>query len=107
MTDSPDQQPAAPAARPRYRWLRRLLLGIGITLAVLLCVAGLLYGFGSMQSPTPDMVAAYAGQVAAGQAPELADRFHIPIPGCVCHSPDPRLQMEHRTRYLRECSECH
>ena len=99
--------PVTTAPRPRRRILRRVLAGLGITVASLAALAALIYSFGTMASPSPEVIAAYDEAVATGQAPPVEARFHIPIPGCVCHSGDPALAMQHSTRYIRECSGCH
>lgn len=87
--------------------LKRVLTGIGVTVLVLAAVALVLYNFGSMQAPSAEMRQAYAATVAAGQAPPIEASFHIPIPGCVCHSSDPAQQMQHSTRRIKDCAGCH
>jgi len=87
--------------------LKRVLVGVGVTLLVLVAVAALLYGYGSMWPPSAEARAAYAVEVAAGRQPEVAARFTIPVPGCVCHTDDPVLQMQHSTRRINECGSCH
>ena len=86
---------------------KKVLIGVGVTLLALLVVAGPLYSFGGMQPPATDVRAAYAAEVAAGRQPAVGARFTIPIPGCVCHTPDPVLQMRHATRRISECGGCH
>lgn len=100
-------EPAEEAPRPRRRRLRRVLLGLGASVVVLIAVAALLYGYGSMWVPDPAMEAEYAELVAAGRAVPVEARFHVPIPGCVCHSDDPVQTMQHSTYRIRECSGCH
>jgi alkanesulfonate monooxygenase SsuD/methylene tetrahydromethanopterin reductase-like flavin-dependent oxidoreductase (luciferase family) len=87
--------------------LRRWLIGSGAAVFVLVAVAGVLYLFGGEQPPSASVRAAYAAEVAAGRQPALAGRFVVPIPGCVCHSDDPVLQMQHAARRMSECSGCH
>ena len=89
------------------RVVKRVAAVAGIVLGVLIVTAGLAYAFGTMQPPTAEVRAAYEQRVEAGAAPPAASRFGIPIPGCVCHSDDPVLQVEHSTRYIRECAGCH
>jgi hypothetical protein len=89
------------------RTREKALLWIGVTLLVLLSVAGLLYLFGGMQPPSAEARATYAKDVAAGDQPPLSARFVIPIPGCVCHSDDPTTQVRHSVRRLSECRGCH
>jgi len=87
--------------------LKKVLIGVGVTLVVLLVAAVLLYEFGSMWPPSAEARAAYAVEVAAGRQPEVPSRFTIPVPGCVCHADDPVLQMQHSTRRISECGGCH
>lgn len=87
--------------------LKKLLKGLGVTLAVLLAVAALLYAFGGMWPPSAEARAAYAVEVTAGRQPAVPGRFTVPVPGCVCHSEDPVLQLQHSTRRINECSRCH
>lgn len=86
---------------------KRLLIGVGVTLLVLLATAALLFGFGSMWPPSAEARAAYAAEVSAGRQPEVPARFTVPVPGCVCHSDDPVLQLQHSTRRINECGGCH
>jgi hypothetical protein len=97
---------AAPL-KPKGRVLKRALKGVGVTLLVLVALGLLLYSFGSMQSPSAEVRQAYASGVAAGQAPAIEQSFHIPIPGCVCHSPDPASQIRHESRRIKDCASCH
>jgi len=84
-----------------------VLIGVGITVAVLAVAAAALYSFGGMWPPSEEARAAYAAEVAAGREPAIEGRFTIPIPGCVCHSGDPVQQMRHSTRRISECMGCH
>lgn len=86
---------------------KRVLIGVGILLGVLVVLAGLLYGFGGMWPPSEATRAAYAAMVARGEQPAIESRFTIPIPGCVCHTDDPVLQMQHAGRRMSECKGCH
>jgi hypothetical protein len=86
---------------------KRLLFGGFVAAAVLFFAAVMLYRFGSMWTPAPEVRAQYEQLVAAGQAAQVPTRFHIPIPGCVCHSDDPVLTMQHSNRRISECSGCH
>ena len=103
--------PAEDAAEAQHvdrppRW-RRILFGVFVTVAVLLFIGATLYRFGSMWTPSADTEAAYAEAVERGEAQPVEQQFHIPIPGCVCHSDDPVLTMEHSTRRISECMGCH
>ncbi len=82
-------------------------MAAGVTVLVLLVLGGALGAFGSEQTPSPKAQASYAVLVADGREPAVTPRFHLPVPGCVCHSPDPVLQMQHSTRRLSECGSCH
>ena len=86
---------------------RRLLAGVGVTLVAVLTAAALLYGFGGMWPPSPGVRRAYAVEVAAGRQPAMVARFTIPVPGCVCHTSDPVLQMQHSTLRISQCASCH
>ena len=86
---------------------KRILMGAVIALGVLLVLAGLLYEFGGMWPPSDAAKAAYATMVARGEQPAIESRFTIPIPGCVCHTDDPVLQMQHAGRRVSECQGCH
>jgi hypothetical protein len=87
--------------------LKRVLKGVGVTLAVLVVLAGVIYLFGGMQPPTAEAKSAYATEVAAGRQPAVDARFVLSIPGCVCHTDDPVLQVQHSVRRMSECKGCH
>ena len=87
--------------------IKRWLIGLGITVAVLAVVAAALFLFGGMQPPSTEARAAYAVEVAARRQPAVGARFVIPIPGCVCHSSDPVLQVQHSVIRMSECAGCH
>ena len=88
--------------------LKRTLIGVGVTVAIIAAVAALLFFFGGMETPSAQMRSAYQRLYAAGQAPAVAPvGFHIPIPGCRCHSNDPVLTMQHAGRSMSQCSGCH
>lgn len=87
--------------------IKRLLFGIFVTAAVLFFLGATLYRFGSMWTPSADTRAEYELLVSAGEAPVLEERFHIPIPGCVCHSDDATVTMAHSNRRIGECFGCH
>jgi len=95
--------------RPRWwRILRRILIGLGVTGALLALLGVLLYRFGGMSgSVHPETFRQYDAMVAAGRAPAIRGRFVIPIPGCQCHSTDPVLTAQHSVRRMSECNRCH
>ena len=103
----PVETPVKAAPSRGRRILRRVLLGIGWTVAALVALGIVLYLFGGMWVRTPEMRAAYSDLVASGQQPALERAFVVPIPGCVCHSDDPVLQAQHSTRHIRDCFTCH
>jgi hypothetical protein len=86
---------------------KRILIGSGIVLGVLVVLAVMLYEFGGMWPPSEGTRTAYAAMVARGEEPAVESRFTIPIPGCVCHTDDPALQMQHAGRRMSECAGCH
>ena len=98
---------AAEPQRRRRPWWQKLLIGLGVVIASLVALALALYLFGSMWFPSSEAKAAYAQIEAAGQAPPIERQFHIPIPGCVCHSDNPVPVMEHSNRRIRQCMDCH
>ena len=93
--------------KPRRPWWKRVLIGLAITGAALVALAALLYNFGGMMPPSAEAKAQYESLVAAGQTTPAQKRFHIPIPGCVCHSDNPVLQVEHSRRSMNQCASCH
>jgi hypothetical protein len=80
---------------------------VAVVVAVLAVTGVLLYSFGGMWPASDASKAAYAAEVAAGRQPAIEARFTIPIPGCVCHSDDPVLQIQHSNRRMSECRGCH
>jgi len=87
--------------------LKKVLVRIGVPVLALLLFAGVLYLFGGMQPPSAAARTVYAVEVAAGRQPAVEARFTIPIPGCVCHTDDPVLQVQHWVRRMSECGGCH
>jgi hypothetical protein len=110
MTEYDETYEPAEEEVPRKRG--RILKRIGLTLlaivGLLAVTAAVLYNFGSMETPSPEMRAQYQTLVAEGKASAVQPAgFHVPIPGCKCHSDDPVLTMQHEGRKIRECSSCH
>jgi hypothetical protein len=66
-----------------------------------------------LETVVPAQVSSEATALADGEtdprtAPvDSSDRLAIEIPGCVCHSDDPQLVVDHATRRMSECIECH
>ena len=88
--------------------LKRIAIGLGVTVVVLALAAVLVYEFGGMSgSVYPDMKPRFEQMVAAGTAAPIQARFVIPIPGCQCHSTDPVLTAQHSRRRMSECNKCH
>jgi hypothetical protein len=89
-----------------------MLKRIGLTLlalvVLLVALALVAYNFGSMEPPSAEARAQYAALVAAGKVPAApSGGFHVPIPGCRCHSNDPVLQVQHESIHIKDCSRCH
>ncbi len=102
------EEAACPSAGPRWkRVVKRIFIGLGVTIVVLIVLAALLYQFGGMWVRTPEMKTAFNDMVAAGTAEPVNYRFTIPIPGCTCHSDDPVLQAKHSVRHVKDCMKCH
>ena len=97
----------APAGPRWKRVLKRVLIGIGVTIVFLVFAAVMLYNFGGMWVRTPEMKTAFNELVASGAAEPVEYRFTIPIPGCTCHSDDPVLQAKHSVRHVSQCMKCH
>lgn len=95
-------------SRPRWRRvLKRVAIGISITVLVIVLLVVALYSFGGMERPTPQNRTAFAAMVAQGAAAPVESRFVIPIPGCRCHSDDPVQQVRHASYRIKECRACH
>jgi hypothetical protein len=97
-----------PAPRRRLGWLAKTGIALVTVVALLALTALVLYNFGTMESPSPEMRVQYQQLVAAGLTQKAPDPgFHVPIPGCKCHSTDPVLTMQHEGLRIRDCSQCH
>lgn len=84
-----------------------VLAGFGYTMLALFFFGAMAFAFGSMWVPSAETRAAYEQLRDTGQAPDYERRFHIPIPGCVCHSDDPNTVMQHSNRRISQCMGCH
>jgi hypothetical protein len=91
----------------RRPWWKRTLVVLAIATAALVALGLLLYNFGGMMPPTAEAKSQYAQLESMGAVEPIAHRLHIPIPGCVCHSDDPVLQLQHAERSLKQCAGCH
>ncbi len=108
-TGVPESTSAERASR-RPLWVR-VLLGIGATIVGIVVLALVLYNFGGMggSANDPAMKQQYERLVQAGEITPVREAFVIPIPGCTCHSTDPRLTEEHRYYHMNQCMDagCH
>jgi hypothetical protein len=119
-----EEAPEAPARKRRgCLWWTLVVLAALVGLAVVLVAAGaVLYEFGTMQTPSDQVLTQYDSLAANGQVPPAppSPGFRIPIPGCTCHAadaniaakvpgrhPDPVLVVEHRYRTIAQCMDCH
>lgn len=83
--------------------MKRALLIVATVVVVGLVVAGMgLYIFGA---PSQTQVASENGQ--AVPPPDPDSPLAISIPGCVCHSDDPKLVAEHKEYRMNQCAGCH
>jgi hypothetical protein len=109
--DAAEEDPEADGAETqrglRRPWWQRALQGLAIAVLVLVVLGVLLYNFGGMMPPSAEAKAQYGQLQAMGAVAPADKRFHIPIPGCVCHSDNPVLQVEHSKRSLNQCMSCH
>lgn len=90
---------------PRWKtWLFRVF----VAFSAVFFIAALLFRFGSMWVPSAAQTRAFQQLVDNGRAAPITRRqFHIPIPGCVCHSNDPAQVAAHADRRISECMSCH
>jgi hypothetical protein len=87
--------------------MKQFLIGFGYVLLGIFFFGSMAFAFGSMWVPSAENRAAYEQLRVAGQAPEYDRQFHIPIPGCVCHSDNPVTVMQHSNRRINQCNGCH
>lgn len=98
----------------------RFLAISGAVMLVLVVAIGVVYAFGTPQAPSPEIrqqVAASAVQSPGGGSVEVAQGevppadpnvpLAIQIPGCKCHSKDPKLVEEHSKYRMNQCGGCH
>lgn len=104
----------------------RILTWTVVLMALVVGVGGLFYAFGTPQAPAPSAAQQSTpgamplpGQPAAPKPeakmpadgkPPAADPnspLAIEIPGCVCHSDDPKLVAEHAEYRMNQCAGCH
>jgi len=105
----------------------RVLIGVLVTVAVLLLGVVVMYAFGAPQGSAPEVVGNQATTAEPASAPGVASPVQpgaavtttevpapdpnsplmIEIPGCVCHSDDPKLVEEHQGYRMNQCFGCH
>lgn len=107
-TSTDGAEPATRARRPL--WQRVLITLAGVVVAIA-GAAAVLYTLGGPSGSIydPEIGTEYDRLVEAGAIAPVQQQFVIPIPGCTCHSTDPRLTEEHRNHRINECmdSGCH
>lgn len=110
-TDEAGDESVARCERARgprwWRIVKRVLIGIGVTIVLLIVTGVLLYSFGGMERPSREIRAQYGQLVSSGQVAPVQGRFVIPIPGCRCHSDDPVQTVQHASYRISECTQCH
>lgn len=113
MTTAPDEaltaeQHAQSSRRPLWQ---RLAMALGAMIAVIVLLGGVLYFFGGPGGSVydPRIGQEYDRLLESGEITPVQRQFVVPIPGCTCHSTDPRLTEEHRFHRMSECmdSGCH
>ena len=88
---------------------RRLIIGLSAVIAVLGLVL-VFFAFGTPQGPVLTGTQGNAGSTAVtGEAPppDPSSPLTIEIPGCVCHSDDPKVVEEHAGYRMNQCFGCH
>jgi hypothetical protein len=81
---------------------RALIVGLSVLVALAL-TAVVLYEFGAPQAPAVPKADPNAKAPAADPRTPLAIR----IPGCVCHSKDPKIVQRHAAYHMNQCAGCH
>lgn len=93
--------------------MRRFAVIAGSVIAVLVLVIALMFAFGRPQSAPSQAVATESSAAAAPATPSVPEEaapsgpLAIEIPGCVCHSKDPKLVEEHSRYRMSQCAGCH
>lgn len=79
-----------------------------LVVALVLGAVGLVYAFGAPQSaPPPAQAPAAVAADAEAPLPDPNSPLAIQIPGCVCHSDDPKVVAEHEQYRMNQCFGCH
>lgn len=118
--EPPAEQAAAAAGRPKARRALKVTLFVVGVLAGLIV---LMFAFGKPQAPVTAQASGASGAPAVSAQPDsggdpsargrtalAADPntpLAIEIPGCKCHSDDPKLVEEHAQYRMNQCAGCH
>lgn len=82
-----------------------------IALAVIVAGAAVVFAFGTPKATAPSQFggSSFAGGEGPTEVPppDPSSPFAIEIPGCVCHSDDPRVVEEHSSYRMNQCFGCH
>ncbi len=95
------------------RDMKRVLINVSIAAAFVLAAAGVVYAavFATPDSPvaavseSPEAVSADSPR--AVPPPNPTSPLASDIPGCVCHSNNPKLVEEHAAYRMNQCFGCH
>jgi len=114
--------------------VKRALIITSIAIAILAVLGGVAFTFGTPQAPDVATQAAASGAVSASAPDGISDAVEaaggvaaadvtadaqavpepdpnaplaIEIPGCRCHSDDPKIVEEHSTYRMNQCAGCH
>ena len=114
----------------------RTLLIATLIIGILAALGGIAYAFGTPQAPDSANTAAESAPAATITQPQVSEPepapeaggmgdvplpspdaeappadpsspFAIQIPGCVCHSDDPKVVKEHEQYRMNQCAGCH
>lgn len=94
--------------------MKKALVIVAVVLVSLAIAVGFVYAFGKPVAPEqPAAVTGAAGgapgatTATAVPAPDPASPLAIEIPGCVCHSDDPKQVAAHAEYRMNQCAGCH
>lgn len=113
-----DALSGASAVEGGLRTRRRARRALKVTLVVVAVLAAgvvLMFAFGKPQAPSSTATVTQAADdggdpSARGRTAPAADPstpLAVEIPGCVCHSDDPKLVEEHAQYRMNQCAGCH
>jgi hypothetical protein len=83
--------------------VKRTLLIVATVLVVAVVATGM--GFYIFGAPSQSQATSENGQ--AVPPPDPSSPLAISIPGCVCHSDDPKLVAQHKEYRMNQCAGCH